>query len=223
MEPQITHQTDSQELSKLPMRNPSPISFSKDTIVAVSTPPGTGGVAVVRISGPEAIDIAGSLWRGKPLKGCDSHTAHLGRIVDENGRTLDEVVATIFLAPNSYTGDDTIELTCHGSRWIQREMVNLLIRSGARAAGPGEFSQRAFINGRIDLAQAEGIVDLIASSSRAAHKLAMLQANGQFSKRLEGLRRQLIEFASLLELELDFSEEDVEFADRTRLMDLCDS
>ena len=222
MEPQITHQTDSQELSKLPMRNPSPISFSKDTIVAVSTPPGTGGVAVVRISGPEAIDIAGSLWRGKPLKGCDSHTAHLGRIVDENGRTLDEVVATIFLAPNSYTGDDTIELTCHGSRWIQREMVNLLIRSGARAAGPGEFSQRAFINGRIDLAQAEGIVDLIASSSRAAHKLAMLQANGQFSKRLEGLRRQLIEFASLLELELDFSEEDVEFADRQRLSQLAD-
>ncbi|MDE6410892.1 MAG: tRNA uridine-5-carboxymethylaminomethyl(34) synthesis GTPase MnmE [Muribaculaceae bacterium] len=202
--------------------NTSPISFSKDTIVAVSTPPGTGGIAVVRISGPEALDITGSVWRGRPFKGCDSHTAHLGKIVDEEGNTLDEVVATLFLAPNSYTGDDTIELACHGSRWIQREIVNLLIRSGARSAGPGEFSQRAFINGRIDLAQAEGIVDLIASSSRAAHRLALMQANGQFSRRLEELRNQLVEFASLLELELDFSEEDVEFADRHRLSELAD-
>ena len=190
--------------------------------MAVSTPPGTGGIAVVRISGPEALDITGSVWRGKNFKGCDSHTAHLGRIVNEAGETLDEVVATLFLAPNSYTGDDVIELACHGSRWIQREIVNLLIRSGARAAGPGEFSQRAFINGRIDLAQAEGIIDLIASSSRSAHRLAMLQANGQFSKRLEGLRQQLIDFASLLELELDFSEEDVEFADRQHLALLAD-
>lgn len=202
--------------------NNSPISFSKDTIAAVSTPPGTGGIAVIRISGPEALDITGSVWRGRPLKGCDSHTAHLGKIVDEHGNTLDEVVATLFLAPNSYTGDDTIELACHGSRWIQREIVNLLIRSGARSAGPGEFSQRAFINGRIDLAQAEGIVDLIASSSRAAHRLAMMQANGQFSRRLDELRERLIEFASLLELELDFSEEDVEFADRHRLSELAD-
>ena len=201
----------------------SPISFSRDTVVAVSTPPGTGGIAVIRISGPETLDIVSSVWRGRPLKGCESHTAHLGRIADENGNTLDEVVATIFLAPNSYTGDDTIELACHGSRWIQREIVNLLIRSGARGAGPGEFSQRAFINGRIDLAQAEGIVDLIASSSRAAHRLAMMQANGQFSRRLEQLRNQLIDFASLLELELDFSEEDVEFADRHRLTELADS
>ena len=200
----------------------SPISFSRDTVVAVSTPPGTGGIAVIRISGPETLDIVSSVWRGRPLKGCESHTAHLGRIADENGNTLDEVVATIFLAPNSYTGDDTIELACHGSRWIQREIVNLLIRSGARGAGPGEFSQRAFINGRIDLAQAEGIVDLIASSSRAAHRLAMMQANGQFSRRLEQLRNQLIDFASLLELELDFSEEDVEFADRHRLTELAD-
>lgn len=222
MEPPINHTPNPIEQNTSAVPNPSPISFSKDTIVAVSTPPGTGGIAVVRISGPEALDITGSVWRGKPLKGCDSHTAHLGRIVDESGATLDEVVATIFLAPNSYTGDDTIELACHGSRWIQREIVNLLIRSGARAAGPGEFSQRAFINGRIDLAQAEGIVDLIASSSRAAHRLAMLQANGQFSRRLEGLRQQLIDFASLLELELDFSEEDVEFADRQHLALLAD-
>ncbi len=200
----------------------SPISFSSDTIVAVSTPPGTGGIAVIRISGPEALDITGSVWRGRSLKSCDSHTAHLGRIVDEQGQTLDEVVATLFLAPNSYTGDDTIEIACHGSRWIQREIVNLLIRSGARGAGPGEFSQRAFINGRIDLAQAEGIVDLISSSSRAAHRLAMMQANGHFSRRLDQLRNQLIEFASLLELELDFSEEDVEFADRVRLSELAD-
>lgn len=202
--------------------NASPISFSKDTIVAVSTPPGTGGIAVVRISGPDAVDIVGSVWRGRSLKDCDSHTAHLGRIVDEHGNTLDESVATLFLAPKSFTGDDTIELSCHGSRWIQREIVNLLIRSGARGAGPGEFSQRAFINGRIDLAQAEGIVDLISSSSRAAHRLAMLQANGHFSRKLEQLRNKLVEFASLLELELDFSEEDVEFADRNRLTDLAD-
>lgn len=222
MEPPINHSADYSEAPAASLRSPSPISFSKDTIVAVSTPQGTGGIAVVRISGPEALDITGSVWRGKPLKGCDSHTAHLGRIVDERGEILDEVVATLFLAPNSYTGDDVIELACHGSRWIQREIVNLMIRSGARAAGPGEFSQRAFINGRIDLAQAEGIVDLIASSSRAAHRLAMLQANGQFSKRLEGLRQQLIDFASLLELELDFSEEDVEFADRQHLAFLAD-
>ncbi len=201
---------------------PSPISFAHDTIVAVSTPPGTGGISVVRISGPDALDIVGSVWRGTPLSDCTTHTAHLGRIVDESGCTLDEVVATLFLNPNSYTGEDTIELSCHGSRWIQREVVNLLIRNGARGAGPGEFSQRAFLNGKIDLAQAEGIVDLISSSSRAAHRLAMMQANGQFSKRLEDLRQQLINFASLLELELDFSEEDVEFADRQRLADLAD-
>lgn len=202
--------------------NPNPISFSRDTIVAISTPPGTGGIAVIRVSGPEAVDIVGSVWRGVPMKNCESHTAHLGKIVDENGEVLDEVVATLFVAPNSYTGEDIIELSCHGSRWIQREIVNLLIRSGARSAGPGEFSQRAFINGRIDLAQAEGIVDLIASNSRAAQRLAMMQANGHFSRRLEELRNQLIDFASLLELELDFSEEDVEFADRLRLMELAD-
>lgn len=177
---------------------------------------------MIRVSGPEAVDIVGSVWRGVPMKNCESHTAHLGKIVDENGEVLDEVVATLFVAPNSYTGEDIIELSCHGSRWIQREIVNLLIRSGARSAGPGEFSQRAFINGRIDLAQAEGIVDLIASNSRAAQRLAMMQANGHFSRRLEELRNQLIDFASLLELELDFSEEDVEFADRLRLMELAD-
>lgn len=201
---------------------PTPISFSNDTIVAVSTPPGTGGIAVIRISGPDAVEICGSVWRGRPLKTCDSHTVHLGRIVDESGETLDEVLATLYLAPNSYTGDDTIELACHGSRWIQREMVNLLIRSGARGAERGEFSQRAFLNGRLDLAQAEGIVDLIASSSRTAHRLAMQQATGAFSQRLDDLRHQLIDFASLLELELDFSEEDVEFADRMRLINLAD-
>lgn len=210
MEPQI-----------MPQPDPSPISFSDDTIVAISTPPGSGGIAVIRISGPEALEITGSVWRGQALTLCKSHTAHLGKIVDETGHTLDEVVVTIFLGPNSYTGDDTIEITCHGSRWIQREIVNLLIRNGARGAAPGEFSQRAFVNGRIDLAQAEGIVDLIASSSRAAQRLAMQQANGVFSKKIESLRQSLIDFASLLELELDFSEEDVEFADRNRLSDIC--
>ena len=188
-----------------------------DTIVAVSTAAGTGGIAIVRISGPQAVEVVRQCWRGKRISEIESHTVHLGKIVSESGELLDEVVLTCFRGPNSFTGEDTIELACHGSMWIQRELVGVLIRYGARPAEPGEFTQRAFLNGRMDLAQAEGVADLIASSSRAAHRMALQQTSGAFSKKLSELREQLIEFASLLELELDFSEEEVEFADRMRL------
>lgn len=193
-----------------------------DTIVAVSTPSGIGGIAVIRLSGKDAIKILSKCWKGASLDEMVTHTAHLGKILFEDGKALDEVVVTYFKGPRSYTGEDVVEISCHGSRWIQREMVNLLVRHGARPADPGEFTKRAFLNGRLDLAQAEGVIDLISSSSRASHRMAMQQANGRFTAYLNQLRDSLIEFASLLELELDFSEEEVEFADRERLRDLAD-
>lgn len=192
------------------------------TIVAISTPPGTGGIAVIRMSGPDAFKIADKVWKGKSLSEASDHTAHYGAIKDPENGVLDRVVATVFRGPASYTGEDTVEIACHGSKWIQRELVNLLIRHGASAAEPGEFSKRAYLNGRLDLAQTEGVMDLISASSRAAHKLAMMQTDGRFSRRLDDLRLRLIDFASLLELELDFSEEDVEFADRSRLRELSE-
>lgn len=193
----------------------------EDTIVAVSTPHGIGGIAVLRISGSKAIEIVNSAWQGKSLIDAKSHTAHLGYIVDAEGNAIDQVVATIFRNPKSFTGEDTVEIACHGSLWIQKELMNELIRRGCRPARGGEFSQRAFINGKLDLAEAEGVADLIASSSRAAHRVAMSQMRGDFSDKLSSLRQQLLEFVSLLELELDFSEEDVEFADRSRLINLA--
>lgn len=193
-----------------------------DTIVAVSTPSGIGGIAVIRLSGKDAKKILSKCWKGASLDEMVTHTAHLGKILFEDGKALDEVVVTYFKGPHSYTGEDVVEISCHGSRWIQREMVNLLVRHGARPADPGEFTKRAFLNGRLDLAQAEGVIDLISSSSRASHRMAMQQANGRFTAYLNQLRDSLIEFASLLELELDFSEEEVEFADRERLRDLAD-
>ena len=189
-----------------------------DTIVAVATPHGEGGLAVIRVSGPEAFSLVEKMWRGKDLGSCGSHTAHLGLLIQEDGTVLDQAVATLFRAPNSFTGEDTVEISVHGSRWIQRETINRLVRLGARPAGPGEFSQRAFMNGRMDLAQAEAVADLISAGSKAAHRLAMQQMSGAFSHKLEELRRQLVHFCSLLELELDFSEEDVEFADRSALI-----
>ncbi len=197
-------------------------AFDNDTIVAVSTPQGVGGIAVIRLSGRDPEAVLSGCWRGKTLDLMVSHTAHLGKILLDDGSVLDEVVVTLFRSPKSFTGENVVEISCHGSKWIQREIVNLLVRHGARPAEPGEFTKRAFLNGRLDLAQAEGVADLIASSSRAAHRLAMQQANGKFSEYLDGLRDQLVEFASLLELELDFSEEEVEFADRTRLRELAD-
>lgn len=196
-------------------------AFSEDTIMAVATPSGKGALAIIRVSGPDALRIANSIWKGADLNSCESHTVHLGNIVDEKGEVLDQAVATIFKGPKSFTGEDVVEFSLHGSPWIIREVSNLLLRKGARGAEPGEFSRRAYLNGRMDLASAEGVADLIASSSRAAHRLAMLQTRGSFSKEFNELRDKLIELASLLELELDFSEEDVEFADRTRLIDIA--
>lgn len=192
----------------------------KDTIVAVSTPLGTGGIAVVRLSGNNALEIADKVWHGKSLRDVPSHTAHYGRIGSNHKDIVDHAVATVFRGPHSFTGEDTVEFAVHGSKYIQKAVVNICAAAGARVAYPGEFTQRAFLNGRMDLAQAEGVADLIAASSRAAHRLAMSQMSGTFSRNLNGLRDQLIELSSLLELELDFSEEDVEFADRTRLREI---
>lgn len=195
---------------------------NQTTIAAVSTPPGMGGIAVVRLSGPDAFAIADSAWRGRSLAQADTHTAHLGYITDAGGGDLDQAVATVFRAPRSFTGEDTVEFSVHGSPWIQRAVVKRLVELGAEPAGPGEFSQRAVMNGRLDLAQAEGVADLIAASSRAAQRLALSQLDGRFSNRLDTLRAQLVDLAALLELELDFSEEEVEFADRERLRNITD-
>ena len=193
------------------------------TIAAISTPAGVGGIAVIRLSGPRALAVADMVWKGKTLADVPTHTAHLGTLLDADGMPLDSAVATVFRGPRSFTGEDTVEFSVHGSEWIQRKVVESLIENGAVAAEPGEFTRRAFINGRLDLAQAEAVADLIASSSRAAHRIAMRQIDGTFSSRLEELRQQLVELASLLELELDFSEEDVEFADRQKLSELTDT
>lgn len=193
------------------------------TIVAVATAPGEGGLAVIRVSGPDAISISDKVWKGKRLAVTPNRSATLGYITGEDNEIIDQALATVFHAPASFTGEDVVEFSCHGSRWIQREVVNQLIRNGAHPADHGEFSQRAFLNGRIDLAQAEAIADLISASSKAAHRLAMTQMKGEFSTRLNELRNKLIDIASLLELELDFSEEDVEFANRNQLISLADS
>ena len=194
-----------------------------DTICAISTPAGMGGIAVIRISGRDAMPIVARCWKGAAIEQMKSHTAHLGRIIDPaDGSVLDEVVLTVFRAPHSFTGEDVIEISCHGSRWIQQEMVNLLIRCGCRAATGGEFTRRAFTNGRLDLSQAEAVADVIASSSRASHRIAMSQMRGDFSRELSMLRERLLHFVSLMELELDFSEEEVEFADRRHLVELAE-
>ncbi len=195
---------------------------NEDTICAVSTPAGKGGIAVVRVSGRDAIGVVMKSWHGADLGSVPTHTLHLGRITDDSGETLDEVVAAVFRGPRSFTGEDVVELSCHGSMWVQRQLVALLIANGCRAAEGGEFTRRAFMNGRLDLSQAEAVADVIASESRATHRIAVSQMRGGFSRMLSGLREKLLEFVSLLELELDFSEEDVEFADRTRLISLAE-
>ena len=194
-----------------------------DTICAISTPSGVGGIAVARVSGPEAIRIVQDIWKGKRLAEVPSHTAHLGMIIDtdNSGEPLDQAVATVFRAPASFTGDDVVELSVHGSTYIQNALINLLIRRGCRLAEAGEFTRRAFASGKMDLAEAEGVADVIASTSRAAHRVAMSQMRGVFSNRLSALHDKLIDLAALLELELDFSEEDVEFADRGHLLQLA--
>ena len=193
-----------------------------DTICAVSTPHGKGGIAVVRVSGPDALPTVMKSWKGANLAAAPSHTLHFGRIVYPDGETLDEAVASVFRAPHSFTGEDVVELSCHGSTWVQSQIVALLIANGCRAAEGGEFTRRAFLNRKLDLSQAEAIADVIASSSRAAHRIAVSQMRGGFSRMLSALREKLLEFVSLIELELDFSEEEVEFADRTRLVALAE-
>ncbi|MBL7914202.1 MAG: tRNA uridine-5-carboxymethylaminomethyl(34) synthesis GTPase MnmE [Bacteroidia bacterium] len=196
---------------------------STPTIAAIATPPGVGAIAVIRISGPGAFQISDQVFtsrKGK-LANATSHTAYFG-VIRANGQIIDEVIALIFKGPSSFTGDDTIEFSCHGSTYIQKEILNILIQHGAQPAKPGEFTMRAFMNRKMDLAQAEAVGDLIASDTKLSHQLAMKQMRGGFSKEINLLREQLIHFASLLELELDFSEEDVEFADRSQLMQLID-
>lgn len=192
------------------------------TIVAVSTPRGTGGIAVIRMSGNDAFRILANCWKGKDPLEFRTHTLHLGWIVDEEGKEIDQVVVSVFKAPNSYTGEDTVEISCHGSLWVQQAIFNRLSECGASGAGAGEFTRRAFANGKIDLAQADGIADMIAASSKATAKLAVAQMRGDFSRKLRDLRNKLVDIGSLLELELDFAEEDVEFADRSRLVSLAE-
>ena len=199
-----------------------PTLTSDETICAIATAPGVGGIAVARVSGPQAINVVNQLWRGKSLTSVASHTAHLGNIVDPStGETLDQAVATVFLAPHSFTGQNVVEIAVHGSRYVQRELINLLNLHGARLAQPGEFTRRAFTSGKMDLAEAEAVADVIASTSRAAHKIALNQMRGNYSRRLNALRERLLNLCALLELELDFSEEDVEFAPRTDLLNLA--
>lgn len=187
-----------------------------DTIVAVATPPGIGAIGVIRVSGDQTFPLVGSVFSGKNLLEAPSHTIHLGMLKDEE-TLVDEVLVSLFRAPKSYTKEDVIEISCHGSPYIIQQIVRLLIRKGARLAKPGEFTQRAFLNGRFDLTQAEAVADLIASDNDAMHRAAMLQMRGGFSQELKKLREELIHFASMIELELDFSEEDVEFANRDDL------
>ncbi|GAA4278294.1 tRNA uridine-5-carboxymethylaminomethyl(34) synthesis GTPase MnmE [Aquimarina mytili] len=196
--------------------------ISQDTIVALATPSGAGAIAVIRVSGKDAIAVCSPLFRsvsGKELSKQKSHTIHLGHIIDGD-RVLDEVLISIFKGTNSYTGEPTIEISCHGSTYIQQEIIQLLLRKGCRMANAGEFTLRAFINGKLDLSQAEAVADLIASDSEASHQIAMQQMRGGFSNEIKKLRDELLNFASLIELELDFAEEDVEFADRSQFKDL---
>ena len=194
----------------------------QDTIVALASPAGAGAIAVIRVSGEKAIAICSPLFKSvsnKVLSEQKTHTIHLGHIMDGE-RTIDEVLVSLFKGTNSYTGEPTVEISCHGSSYIQQEIIQLLLRSGCRAAQAGEFTLRSFINGKMDLSQAEAVADLIASDNEAAHQIAMQQMRGGFSNEIAQLRQELLNFASLIELELDFSEEDVEFADRTQFKEL---
>lgn len=190
-----------------------------DTIVALATPHGIGAIGVIRLSGNKAIEIVNRLFPSKDLQQQQSHTIHVGFLRDGE-KVLDEVVLSLFKNPRSYTGEDVIEISCHGSPYIQEQVVHTLVKYGARLAKPGEFTQRAFLKGKLDLTQAEAVADLIASNTEASQKTALHNIRGGFSGVLKELREQLIQFSALIELELDFSQEDVEFADRTRFYEL---
>jgi tRNA modification GTPase len=193
--------------------------IKEDTIVALATPSGSGAIAVIRLSGPDAIVIANNVFKGKNLLKQASHTIHFGNVMNGD-LILDEVLMSLFVAPRSYTRENVVEISCHASAYIIESIIKLLIKNGARAAKPGEFTLRAFLNGQMDLSQAEAVADLIASNSKASQQVAMQQLRGGFSSQLQTLREQLVQFASLIELELDFSEEDVEFANRGQLQQL---
>ena len=196
--------------------------YQNDTIIALATPSGAGAIAVIRLSGPDAIQMVDSVFKSihaKKLSTQKTHTIHLGHIIDAS-RPLDEVLVSVFKNPTSYTGEDVIEISCHGSSYIQQEIIQLFVRNGARIANPGEFTLRAFLNAKLDLSQAEAVADLIASDNKASHQIAMQQMRGGFSNEIKALRDELLNFASLIELELDFSEEDVEFADRKQFENL---
>ena len=196
--------------------------YNQDTIIALATPSGVGAIAVLRVSGPEALSISNTVFKSihdKQLIDQPTHTLHLGHIVDQD-RVLDEVLISLFKNPKSYTGEDVVEISCHGSSFIQQEILQLFVRMGCRVANPGEFTLRAFLNGKMDLSQAEAVADLIASDSAAAHQIALQQMRGGFSSEIQSLREELLNFAALIELELDFSEEDVEFADRQQFQAL---
>jgi tRNA modification GTPase len=192
------------------------MSHQEDTIVALATPNGIGAIGVIRLSGPKAIIIINSVFKGKNLEQQNTHTIHFGTIRDGE-KIVDEVLVSLFIAPKSYTKENVVEISCHGSKYIIDSIIKLLINKGARLAKPGEYTLRAFLNGGLDLSQAEAVADLIASNSKSSHQLAMSQMRGGFSTELKGLREQLIHFASMIELELDFGEEDVEFANRDDL------
>jgi tRNA modification GTPase len=197
----------------------STLSSWNDTIVALATAPGLGAIAVIRLSGPAAIEIVNSVFEKKNLSVQASHTVHFGKLVD-NGLVIDEVVASIYKAPKSYTGEEVVEISCHGSPFIQDSILQLMIDRGARMAKPGEFTQRAFLNAKMDLTQAEAVADLIASNTEAARKTALHNLKGGFSSDLQLMREKLIKFSALIELELDFSQEDVAFANKKELENL---
>lgn len=192
-----------------------------ETIVALATPPGIGAIGVIRLSGSKAVEVTDKIFKGKKLANQPSHTLHFGKIADGD-KILDEVVVSLYKAPKSYTGEDVVEISGHGSQYILEQIITLCIANGAQMAKAGEFTQRAFLNGKLDLAQAEAVADLIASQSGAAQQAAMHNLRGGFSEELKAMREQLIKFSALIELELDFSQEDVEFADRTQLYHLVD-
>lgn len=207
------------------MRKDQNKSIHPDTICALATPPGTSAISVIRISGSQSLPKCEQIFyprdKKKKISKVNSHTVHFGEIRNGMG-VIDEVLVTVFKKPHSYTGEDAVEISCHGSPFIAQQIVELLVEKGLRTAKPGEFTMRAFLNGKFDLSQAEAVADLIASNSRTSHDLALEQMRGTFSSRIKMLRQQLVDFSSLIELELDFSEEDVEFADRSKFFNLLE-
>jgi len=196
------------------------MNLNSETIVAIATPPGIGAIGVIRLSGEHVISICDAVFRGKNLSKVESHTIHFGTIRDFDDKIIDEVLVSVFIAPRSYTRENVVEVSCHGSPYIQQQILELFMQHGARMAQPGEFTMRAFLNGQMDLSQAEAVADLIAAQSESAHKIAIQQMRGGFSNEIAELRQELVDFAALIELELDFSQEDVEFANRTKLIEL---